>query len=132
MISAIFLLFCQQLITVGAPSPIYVPSSDLTYKADHATVAINDTGDILIAYHANTATSGEKQVEVAHYTLAPASGILTHTSTEVIGGVGGFGQDPLGLGGLIKCERPDVIAVGDMFFVTWTRIYDTANKPSVL
>jgi hypothetical protein len=129
MISAIFLLFCQQVITVGTPSPVYVPSFDPAYKADHATVAINDIDDILIAYHANTVNSGEKQVEVAHYKLDPISGVLTHTSTEVIGGVG---QDPLGLGGLIKCERPDVIAVGDMFFVTWTRIYDAVNKPSVL
>jgi hypothetical protein len=131
MISAIFLLFCQQVIAVGTPSPVYVPSFDPAYKADHATVAINEGNDILIAYHANTGVSLVKQVEVAHYKLNPTSGLLTHTSTVVIGGAG---HDPLSLGPSIsrKCERPDVIAVGDMFFVTWTRIYDAGKKPSVL
>jgi len=129
MISAIFLLFCQQVIAVGTPSPVSVPSPNPDYKADHATVAINDSNDILIAYHSTDGVNAPKQVEVAHYKPNTTSGVVTHTSTVVIGAAS---HDPLLLGGSRKCERPDVIAVGDMFFVTWTRIYNAGEKPSVL
>ena len=67
VISAIFLLFCQQLITVGTPSPVSVPSPNPDYKADHATVAINGGNDKLIAYHSTDGANAPKQVEVAHF-----------------------------------------------------------------
>lgn len=118
-------------------------------KADHATVAMNSVGDVLIAYHSsrpdfNANYDSLKQVEIAflEYDSTSDSWSLESQNQKVVGGV-----DPSPLSGTyqqtdVKCERPDVIAVGEMFFVVWTRIYerqhgsgnpsDQINEPAVL
>jgi hypothetical protein len=67
-----------------------------------------------------------KQVEVALLEYNPTSDTWTLSAQNqaVVGGV-----DPTPLNQFysqsdVKCERPDVIAVGDWFSVAWTRIYD--------
>ncbi len=129
MILNSILFFCAQSIALGTPAPLPVTSTNPAYKADHATVAINNSNDVLVAYHANTGVSGVKQVEIAHYKLNPTTSALIYSESVVVGSAS---YDPLGNGGAIKCERPDVIAVGDMFFVVWTRINDKVKEQAVL
>ncbi len=130
MILLSILLSCSQsTIDIGTAAPLFVPSSNPSYKADHATVAINNSNDVLIAYHSNAGPNGVKQVEIAHYKLNTTPGALVHTESLIVGDAS---FDPLGNGGTIKCERPDMIAVGDMFFVVWTRINDEVKEQAVL
>lgn len=95
-------------------------------KADHATVAISAAKDVCVAYHTDRAdeappgfASGLKQVEVALFRYEGGQPeTWTHVATELLGSVY---LDPDLQQARIKCERPDVIAAGDGFFVTWTR-----------
>ena len=111
---------------------------------DHATVAMNRDRDVVVAYQSfryegpgdlpprgsNTYTGQMKQVEVAFYEFKPTpqgDDAWEHVETRVIGSVE---QAPIaGLNQtLVRCERPDVIAVDDKFFVVWTRRYHSSNK----
>lgn len=112
---------------------------DLERHADHATIAMNDSGDILVAYHAtrdDEVINGYpilRQVEIAYFEFTEGAtrpqdawelkwqrllGSIGHTPLA-----GLYPQD------LLKCERPDVVAVGDKFFVVWTRRYDRDFNP---
>ena len=143
------------LATVAPPNSVYgvgLPDRD----ADHATVAINSNRDIVIAFHSKREegandlppqdTPGKlwggtmKQVELAYYKYTPSGGVdaWQHLGTKVIGGVE---KSPILIlfQKLVKCEKPDVIAVGDKFFVVWTRRYHNdarwpsqAGQPAVL
>ncbi len=107
--------------------------------ADHATVAINSVGDIAVAYHTTRDDLGLpplKQVEVALFQYNVLNGNWTLVQRELLGSVI---YNPLfsPTQQMVKCERPDVIAVGDRFFVVWTRRYDRsfpnqAMEPAVL
>jgi len=100
---------------------------------DHATVAMNSDRDIIVAFH-STINSSLKQVEIACYEYQPGD-TWNYMGTEIVGGTG---HDPLQLVSpdSVKCERPDVVAVGDRFFVVWTRRYQGVtnhlNEPAVL
>jgi len=104
---------------------------------DHATVAMNSERDIVVAFH-STLSSTLKQVEIAAYQHQPGD-TWTYLGTEIVGSTG---FDPLQLSSNpqnpdpVKCERPDVVAVGDRFFVVWTRRYQGfagyTNEPAVL
>lgn len=99
-------------------------------KADHATVATNSAGDVLVAFHSSRPTFDEnypllKQVEIAllTYDKVAQTWSLVETNQAV---VGSCRWSPISQGvsqAHVKCERPDVIAVGEWFFVVWTRIY---------
>ena len=105
--------------------------------ADHATVAMNESGHVLVAYHSTRSdfTPALKQVELAFFEY---DSVLDEWSLEEQLLIGDVGPSPLFAQYLqndVKCERPDVIAVGDKFFVVWTRRYDrTTNwqEPAVL
>lgn len=98
-----------------------------TRGADHATVAMNDKRDIVVAYHAErtgTGFGGLKQVEIAYYEYQLIAGADTwvHLDTILLGSID---FNPLGFPQLkTRCERPDVVAVRDKFFVVWTRRYE--------
>jgi hypothetical protein len=135
--------------TVGIP--VAVGTGGFTYgtghpnrDCDHATVAMNENRDVVVAYQAfrhegpndlppkgpATYMGQMKQVEVAFYEYKPTpqgEDAWQHLETRVIGGVE---QSPIaGLNQiLVRCERPDVVAVGDKFFVVWTRRYHHSNK----
>jgi len=124
--------------------------------ADHATVAMNSNKDILVAFHtvrdwtlpgellpppgSPNYLGGLKQVEIAFFDYDESSSVdkWNHVETRILGGmehmpISVFSQR------IIKCERPDVVAVGDKFFVVWTRRYSSAsdfagqeNEPAVL
>ncbi len=110
-------------------------------QADHATVAINDQRDILVAFHSSRDDYNPdlKQVEIAYFQYNSASGNWSLLDRRLVGDVKYSPLAPLYAQIQVMCERPDVIAVGDRFFVVWTRIYDRAvdfpnqvNEPSVL
>jgi hypothetical protein len=128
----------NQAIEVPLPSDsVGGPWGPAGRMADHATVAINSDKDIFVAYHTDRddADPGKflKQVEGAlfEYDLVTDSWTL---GLQVR--LGDVDPDPLVLQSPVKCERPDVIAVGDMFFVVWTRRYEFVptdpNQPAVL
>lgn len=109
--------------------------------ADHATTAINNLGDVLVVFHSERTgylgtTYGLKQVEAALFTYDSAADLWSFKERYLLGSVI---HDPLGAPDqdFVKCERPDVIAVDDSFFVVWTRRYDRsfpgqAQEPAVL
>lgn len=107
---------------------------ELDRDADHATVAMNSQRDIVVAFHTsrNEVVQGMKQVEYAYYEWQGGD-TWTHLKTRVIGSII---HDPIGLPQqAFKCERPDVIAVGDKFFIVWTRRYQNPafpQEPAVL
>ncbi|NQU47309.1 MAG: hypothetical protein HQ519_01575, partial [Planctomycetes bacterium] len=100
--------------------------------ADHGTIAMNSNRDILVVFHTtrkddfnSTKTHfGElKQVEFAYFEYKINGGVESweHLESQVIGSID---HSPiLGSVDLVRCERPDVVAVDDKFFVVWTRLY---------
>lgn len=102
--------------------------------ADHAAVAINSSRDILVAYHTTRTDilngyappsfhEPLKQVEIAFFEYDSTNDQWDLKAQKLIGStehnpLTSFEQDA------VRCERPDVIAVGDRFFVVWTRRYD--------
>lgn len=108
-------------------------AGNLLRDADHGTVAMNSNRDIAVAFHsvrdssdldgANFSWNGEmKQVELAYFEYKNNSGVETweHLDTVILGSVD---YSPLSSSypvDLVRCERPDVIAVEDKFFVVWT------------
>lgn len=109
-------------------------------EADHATVAMNDSGDVVIAYHT---TRGDlpvaeiRQVEIAYYEYDTASDSWSFYERKLLGAPTESPLNPPFIQNYVKCERPDVVAVGDRFFVVWTRRYHDStlgaeNHPGVL
>ena len=119
--------------------------------ADHATVAMNSSRDVIVAFHSNRGENPEdlddpsliwsgsmKQVEISYFEYTGVGGVdsWAHYETRIIGSVD---HDPVlnMVQNTVKCERPDVVAVEDKFFVVWTRRYDQSfagqeNQPAVL
>ncbi len=142
-------LVVRDFETVGVP--VAVGSGGFTYgtghpnrDCDHATVAMNRNRDVVVAYQAfrydaagdlppkgpTTYMGAMKQVEVAYFEFQPTpqgEDAWVHLETRVLGSVE---QSPIaGLNqSLVRCERPDVIAVDDKFFVVWARRYHHSNK----
>lgn len=125
-------------LQVDGPTGRWGPDRD----ADHATVAMNSRGDILVAYHADRhdfpgVNYPLKQVEAAIFRFHSHSRTWSLAQQELLGGVE---QSPLYAihpQDLVRCERPDVIAVGGDFAVFWTRRYDRSlpgqwREPAVL
>jgi hypothetical protein len=133
----------------GANLPAGPGFSDRGY--DHATLAMNNNKDVVVAFHssrgyrsddlanANLEWAGDmKQVEIAFFEYTGVGGIdsWTHFETRIIGSVD---WDPVAntTQNTVKCERPDVVVVGDQFFVVWTRRYHNSYpgqsiQPAVL
>lgn len=124
---AITFLICTQLSS-SFPVPLVLPTGHgAQYKADHATVAINSNLDIAVAYHARTSSAILKQVEGAYYKRNNSTDSWSYVSTSVVGSTI---HDSLNLGSTPKCERPDIVSVGEYFFVTWTRRYEDYPTPT--
>jgi len=98
---------------------------------------MNSERDIVVAFQTSrpdiTGFGDMKQVEFAYYEWKSGD-TWDFVRTEVIGSTG---HNPIsGLNqNIVRCERPDVIAVEDKFFVVWTRRYQASgdpNEPAVL
>lgn len=107
--------------------------------ADHAAIAMNDAGDVVVAYHTvrDDFSPTLRQVEIAYFEYSTANDDWTLIDRSLVGDVH---YSPLAYSQLtVKCERPDVVAVGNKFFVVWTRRYDRSvaqptqeEEPAVL
>jgi hypothetical protein len=89
---------------------------------------MNSERDIVVAFHTSRTDISQtmKQVEFAYYEWQGGD-TWDYLETKVIGSV--F-HNPVGLAQqIVKCERPDVIAVGDKFFIVWTRRYQSVSEP---
>lgn len=145
-------LFCAtpclaQALDRNASSPLGIPLAEdgtglpegvgsIQRDADHGSVAMNCNRDILIAFHStrkndfdqNKTYYGElKQVEVAYFkykTKANGDEYWEHLDSQVVGSIDHSPITSLQVD-LVRCERPDVVAVDDKFFVVWTRLYGT-------
>jgi hypothetical protein len=95
-------------------------------------VAISSDKRIASAYHTSRpdVSASMKQVEVALFNPAGAD-TWSYWGSLLVGDIH---YDPLNYSlQSVKCERPDIIAVGDSFFVVWTRRYDMITQhPAVL
>lgn len=127
--------FAQASFSKGLPSnkleiPIANGPNDglASRSVDHATVAMNDSRDIVVTYHAkreDLAGSGTiQQVEFAYFKWTTGD-VWEHIETTVIGSPIGDPLQILIAGQYSASVRPDVVAVGDKFFIAWTRVYRT-------
>lgn len=126
------------LVRDGASFQIQLPTGGVwgpgSRTADHAVVAMNSAKDILVAYHTDRndldAVLRPKQVEAALFDYAVVGGVETWTYVTTFL-LGSTLHNPLGVPNIthVKCERPDVVAVGDQFFVVWTRRYQGLPFP---
>ena len=94
----------------------------LGYTADHATVAINASGDLFVTW---TGTgSGIRNVDGV---FVPRVG-PTEWATPQPGDLLRLGDASLGiLDAVDRCHKPDVVAVGDDFLVAFPRISPTSG-----
>lgn len=109
---------------------------EIDRKADHAVVAINSAGDVLEVCHTDRNTYAPplllKQVEFAFFEFAAGPDRWTLLDQKVIGSVNHSPLLQFYPQVNVKCERPDVVAVGDWFFAVWTRIYDRNGDGGIL
>ncbi len=104
-------------------------------QADHAVVAVNQTGDILVAwssaiYPRPHALADKRRVEAAFFRRT-STDTWDMYPTQILGEAEDAnlpGGNPVFPAGDI-CRKADVIAVGDDFLLAWQRIEDT-NTPN--
>lgn len=116
--------------TIGVQEPVVLPVIS-PGEADHATLAINDQGDVLVVWHSQTKVAGVpcRQVEGV---LLPYQGGL---QWEVPAGSGVLllGDPALALVDTVDtCTKPDVVSVGTNFMVTWPRGQAVGSGPDRL
>ncbi len=144
----------EVLLATASPPGAFYGVGLADRDADHATVAMNSERDIVVAFHSKReedindlpapTTNGRewggtmKQVELAYFKYNSSSDSWEYLDTRVLGSVD---HSPIQILSqrLVKCEKPDVVAVGDKFFVTWTRRYhndprwtNQSGQPAVL
>ncbi|MGB0953065.1 MAG: hypothetical protein ACPG31_07555 [Planctomycetota bacterium] len=104
-------LVAQQIFVTG--ETVELPSNRIG-AADHATIAANSFGDVLVANHAEAA-NGDKLVE------ATAIGSLG-SNTFILAPTILLGDPSLQLVGEDTCRKPDVVVLADdTFVVVWPR-----------
>lgn len=117
--------------TLGLDSPEELPSyletipmgGGADFRADHATVAISQSDHVFVAWHSQIDDSPDRfQVEGM---LIPKTGtdqwtIPALADTDFHRVLGDPALDVHGTGA-DSCKRPDVVAVGENFIVTWVR-----------
>lgn len=109
--------------------PSVFGEDDRTYE--HATVAVNDNLDILVAFNSDRNELGApflKQVEVAYYEYLGAE-TWEFRETVIVGSIDYAPLTTIFGPTQTTCERPDIIAVKDKFFVVWTRNYPASSSP---
>lgn len=102
---------------------------DRTYE--HATVAVNDNLDILVAFNSDRNDLPPpflKQVEVAYYQYLGAE-TWEFRETRIVGSIDYAPLTTIPFVSQTTRERPDIIAVKDKFFVVWTRNYPASSSP---
>lgn len=133
LLCGIFVLICPALSAqslFGFEECIELPNLSLD-SADHAVLAINDNGDIFVAWHSfrSDLFGTPRQVEGA---FLKRTGPGTWKSPDPATDVFLLGDPVMGIYGSIdNCRKPDVVAIGNDFVVTWPRGYvftDPVNR----
>ena len=92
-------------------------------SADHAVVAMNDAGDLFVAWTA-VKNGGERHVDGVFIRRTAAMSWAIPTQLDVVK----LGDASLGILDTVdRCWKPDVVSVGDNFVVTWPRINPTSQ-----
>ena len=110
-------------------------ASPIDGQADHATIALNDAGDVMIVWSSSVyprshALSKKRRVEGAFFrrtSLTTWDLYPTHTLGEAEASLMPGGV-PIYPGG-DRCRKPDVVAIGNDFVASWQRFEEgfTAN-----
>jgi len=128
-------LFCATTPTIlaqasfGLGDEIIIPSLGSYTLArapetDHATVAINNQGDVCVAWHVRPSTGNQRQVEAA---VIPRGQLYQWSKPNQLRTFL-LGDPSLAiLDTHEKCQKPDVVAIGGDFMVCWPRI-DLVNN----
>ncbi len=105
--------------SIGLQQTVVLPTTALG-DCDHATLAINDEGDVFVAWHSQIGIglASPRQVEGVLFRRGNGWSWITPTSADVL-----VLGDPLVqvLGSGESCRKPDVVAVGRDFVVSWPR-----------
>lgn len=92
--------------------------------ADHATVAINDRGDVCVAWHVRAVGSNQRQVEAA---VIPRGQLYRWSFPSQLHTFS-LGDPSLAILDLQEeCQKPDIVAIGSSFMICWPRI-DLVNN----
>jgi len=94
--------------TFDESTPITLQSLTVAGAADHATVAANRLGDLIVANHADHPQGG-KLVEITIITARPNGRFQANAPIMV-------GDPTLGILGDDSCRKPDVVALDDASF----------------
>jgi len=93
-------------------------------EADHATVAINDRGDICVAWHVQAVGSTQRQVEAA---VIPRGQLYRWSFPSQLHTFS-LGDPSLAILDLLEeCQKPDIVAIGSSFMICWPRV-DLVNN----
>ena len=114
--------------TIGPGEVVLLPR--ILGGCDHATVAVNSRGDIFVTWNSAATVSGRNTKQIEGVLVPMVSSYrwqVPDTSDVVLLGDPGLGLS----GGVDKCHKPDVAAVGRNFLVTWPRIH-TADRTASL
>lgn len=123
--SLILVLLSAQYVETNEPTALTQSYFAIgTDPLDHATVAMNDAGDVFITWQGEDISSGNFFVEGLYI---PRNGgndewsMPTSQDDDYHILLGDPNQDPLSLSVSTNCKKPDVVAVGDNFIVVWSR-----------
>ncbi len=119
-------LVAAALLTAALPAQVDLRPGQVevlparSYATDHATVAMNRRGDVLVAFNTATMVAGvpTKQVE-AVFVPRTGAGRWRIPAASQVRLLGDPALDLLGT--TDRCDKPDVVAVGEDFLVVWPR-----------
>ncbi|MCH2112567.1 MAG: hypothetical protein MK213_06880 [Planctomycetes bacterium] len=114
-------LTAQQTISFGDVSALPMLGS----TSDHASVAINDRGDIFVAWSSATILQGTPTKQVEGYFIPRTSPTTWESPDPGSFGLHHFLLGEAGIspsGEIERCHKPDVVSVGDDFVVFFPRI----------
>ncbi len=108
----------QGTVEVGLGEPVPLPS--ISYQADHGTVAVNDRGDVLVAFHTAVSAGSQvsKQIEAVFVRrIGKGRWLVPSVYDSFL-----LGDSSVGLAGPAdRCDKPDVVSVGNDFLVCFPR-----------
>ncbi|TAH34538.1 MAG: hypothetical protein EYC70_16520 [Planctomycetota bacterium] len=132
-LAASFLCVSTSLESLAAPAPaaqggtfttgqnIELPAQTSS-DADHATLAINSSGDVFVAWSSRRPDLGDGALQVeGAYMYYRGAGLWDLPVAGVTQIILGAADAHVFTSGVEGCRKPDVLAAGGDFFVVWPR-----------